>query len=142
MRKACIAGQMELSEYLASRCSMEFGGCRQCICKACLYWWSARCPHGDCWDDHRAKENPYDMAHPNNPPRTGWSNWKSDQAYWCRGGVFYPIYYCPHFVKYHGCQIKECLKCNVAVYQDGYIGCSIVDSVGCEVCYQEFVEGD
>ena len=45
-----------------------------------------------------------------------------------------------HFIKYQGCQVKECLKCNIAVYQDGYIDCSLVDTLGCTACYQEFEE--
>ena len=31
-------------------------------------------------------------------------------------------------------------KRNVAVYQDGYIDCSLVDTLGCTACYQEFEE--
>lgn len=60
-------------------------GCADCVCKTCLMWWSSRCPHGECYDEYRAKVIPYDKAHPNEPPRTTWSNWKTDQAYWCRG---------------------------------------------------------
>lgn len=28
----------------------------------------------------------------------------------------------------------------MAVYQDGYIDCSLVDTLGCEACYREFEE--
>ena len=28
----------------------------------------------------------------------------------------------------------------MAVYQDGYIACSLVDTLGCTECYKEFVE--
>lgn len=54
--------------------------------------------------------------------------------------VLVAVSYCPKFVKYKGCQVKECLKCNVAVYQDGYIACSLVDTLGCTECYKEFME--
>lgn len=112
--------------------------CNECICNKCLYRWSGRCPHGECYDHYRAENNPYDKAHPNMPPRTGWSSWKTDQAYWCRGGVFYPAEACEHFVSYEGLQVKECLKANISVFQDNYIQCSIIDSIGCEACYKEF----
>lgn len=32
----------------------------------------------------------------------------------------------------------ECLKAVVAVFQDGYIDCSLVDTLGCEACYKEW----
>lgn len=133
-------GQISISEYLSGISSLNIGGCTGCICENCLYYNSSRCPYGDCYDDYRAIENPYDKAHPDKPPRTGWSDWKTDQAYWCRGGVFYPVRYCEKFVKYKGCIIKECLKCNVAEFQDGYIDCSLVEGVGCEKCYEEWTE--
>ena len=28
----------------------------------------------------------------------------------------------------------------VSVFQDGYISCSLVDTLGCEACYREFEE--
>ena len=69
-----------------------------------------------------------------------WSNWNKpgEQAHWCRGGTFYPTYTCKHFVKYKGQQVKTCLKYNVSVFQDGYIECGLVDTLGCEKCYEEF----
>lgn len=33
------------------------------------------------------------------------------------------IPHCEHFVKHTGQQVKECLKANVSVFQDGYIQC-------------------
>jgi len=111
-------------------------GCGSCRCRSCMLWWSGRCPHGECYDDFRAKEQPYNEVHPNLPPRTGWSNWKQDQAYWCRGGVFYPQSSCEHYVPYEGSKVKSCLEANVQMFQDGYIQCSIVDSVGCAECYK------
>lgn len=134
-------GQMDLDQYLAARDGI-FPSCSSCVCRNCLYWWSGRCPYGECFDDHRAKAEPYDKAHPGKPPRTGWSNWNKpgEQAHWCRGGTCYPIYYCDKFVKYTGCHVKECLEALVRVFQDGYIDCSIIDSVGCEECYKRLEE--
>ena len=135
-------GQLTISDYLHARDNVRFKHCGQCVCRNCLYWWSGRCPYGGCWDTHRAEIDPYDKAHPGRPLRKWWSDWNKpgEQAHWCRGGTFYPVTYCPKFVKYKGCQVKECLKCNVAVYQDGYIACSLVDTLGCTECYKEFME--
>lgn len=95
--------QINIFEYMAKEYpKMSLNGCGNCICRHCLYWWSNRCPFGKCWDDHRAQVSPYDKAHPDGPQRTGWSNWKTDQAYWCRGGVCYPAYECEIYVKYTG----------------------------------------
>ena len=134
-------GQITLDDYLETRKKIEYGGCGNCVCRSCLYWWSERCPHGDCYDDLRALENPYDKAHPDKPPRTWWSDWNKpgEQAYWCRGGNNYPVYYCPNFVKYKGQQVKHCLYAAVGIFQDGYISCSLVDTVGCEQCYERWL---
>lgn len=51
------------------RDDVTFGGCGQCVCRNCLYWWSDRCPYGGCWDNHRAEIDPYDKAHPDKSPR-------------------------------------------------------------------------
>ena len=119
---------------------MTVFGCGSCICRICLLWWSNRCPYGGCWDEHRARINPYDQAHPDDPPRKEWSNWATDQAYWCRGGVFYPTDKCEHFIKYDeaATQVQDCLQAPVTKYQDGYIRCSLVESVGCEECYRQW----
>lgn len=116
--------------------------CGDCVCRNCLYWNSGRCPYGACYDDYRAKTDPYDKAHPNRrTSRTSWSDWNKpgEQAHWCRGGILYPVHYCKHFVKYQGCEIRDCLKSVIAVYQDGYMSCCIIDSEGCEKCYEEFL---
>ena len=136
-----MTGQITLKEYLESRHKI-FPTCGDCVCRNCLYWWSKRCPYGKCWDDYRAETDPYDAAHPEQPPRKWWSNWNKpgEQAHWCRGGNSYPVSYCPHFVKYEGQDIKDCLCAPVSVYQDGYIQCSIVDSIGCQECYRRFLE--
>lgn len=110
-------------------------GCRGCLCRECLFWWSGRCPHGGCFDDWRAANKPYDKSHPNDPPRKGWSKWKTDQAYWCRGGITYPTNLCCYYVEYKRHKVKQCLGANISVFQDGFISCSIIDSVGCRECY-------
>lgn len=131
--------QITLNEYLSREYpDMRWGGCGNCICRHCLYRWSLRCPFGGCYDDGRAVKNPYDKAHPKEPPRTGWSDWRTDQAYWCRGGVRYPSYECDSYVKYTGQRVEECLDTNVQVFQDGYILCCLVDTVGCKRCYEEW----
>lgn len=113
-----------------------------CICERCLYHHSSRCPHGSCYDDLRAKINPYDKAHPDKPPRKSWSNWKEDQAYWCRGGMFYQEYECDSFVEYDRSKlvVRDCLDAVIGIFQDGYISCSIIDSVGCEECMKRLEE--
>lgn len=134
-----MIGQITLEEYLQSRRKM-FPTCGDCVCYSCLYWWSERCPYGECWDDYRAEADPYDAAHPDQPPRKWWLNWNKpgEQEHWCRGGNLYPVSYCPHFVKYQGQIVKHCLFANVSVFQDGYIGCSIVNSIGCQEYYRRF----
>lgn len=132
-----LNGQISIDEYISTKYS-SFPGCSQCVCRSCLYWWSGRCPYGSCYDDRRAKEEPYDKEHPDRTPRTTWSNWSKpgEQAHWCRGGVSYPVSYCEKFVKYEGCEIQECVDCNITVFQDGYISCSIKTAMGCEACIE------
>ena len=125
---------------LFERPKASLAGCSKCICENCLYWWSNRCPYGGCMDDFRVHQEPYDKAHPNDPPRTTWSNWQTDQAYWCRGGVFYPAQYCVHYQQYEGQSVKTCLMQNVSIFQDGYILCELVDTIGCEMCFKIFEE--
>lgn len=130
-----VNGQITMKDYISTRYG-RFPSCSSCVCNSCLYWWSSRCTYGSCYDDLRAKENPYDKAHPGEPPRTLWSNWNKpgEQAHWCRGGAFYPEHYCEEFAKYQGSTIEECVYCNIQVFQDGYISCSIKDSIGCDAC--------
>lgn len=47
--------QVTMSEYLKTRYG-SFPHCGSCVCQKCLYWWSGRCPEGECYDDKRAKE--------------------------------------------------------------------------------------
>lgn len=134
-----MKGQITLSQYIHDR-DTTFKDCGQCICRSCLYWWSSRCPYGGCWDDRRAEVEPYDAAHAGEPPRTQWSDWNKpgEQAHWCRGGRLYPVHYCPEFVKYKGQQVRYCLDSAVSVFQDGYIQCSLIDTIGCQACYDIF----
>lgn len=131
-----VAGQITLDDLLNRKKSIF--SCKDCVCEKCLYRCSDRCPHGRCYDDLRARKNPYDKAHPDKPPRTAWSNWNKpgEQAHWCRGGIFYPVSYCKDFVKYQGLTVEECVECNICVFQDGYISCSQKDSIGCEACIE------
>ena len=119
--------------------SLCVAGCGTCICRNCMLWWSSRCPYGECYDSHRAEVEPYDQAHPNEPPRKSWTNWKTDQAFWCRGGTTYPVSQCPNFVQYQKPQVKSCLKSNIQEWADGYIQCSLIDNFSCEACYNEFM---
>lgn len=102
-------------------------------------WWSDRCTYGRCYDDHRASVIPFP-----GPERRSWSDWNrpGEQAHWCRGGAFYPVMSCEHWVEYQRDKavVRSCLDANVVVYQDGYIQCSIIESVGCEECYRRFEE--
>lgn len=134
--------QITINEFMENLTHQLSLLCADCICNDCLYMWSGRCPYGDCYDDKRAADDPYDAAHPDQKPRTQWSDWNKpeEQAHWCRGGSFYTTSYCEHFVKFTESAVKECLDCNVTVFQDGYISCSLVDSVGCEECYKRFEE--
>lgn len=123
--------QLSLFEFASTTCA-------DCICQDCLLWWSGRCPYGGCYDNLRATQNPYDAAHPNQQPRKGWTTWKTDQAHWCRGGIFYPQRVCPDYVQYKGSIVQSCLLANVQIFQDGYINCSLLDTMGCEECYRQF----
>ncbi len=120
--------------------------CYKCLCRNCLLWWSNRCPYGGCYDEHRAKVNPYDAAHPNDPPRKLWTEWNKpgEQAPWCRGGTTYPTASCEYHIPYDDSQTKvqSCLLANVTIFQDGYISCSIIDSIGCQECYERFEAKD
>lgn len=120
--------------------SVSVCGCGDCLCRDCLFWWSGRCPYGGCYDDHRAEVLPYDKEHPDKPARTGWSNWRKDQAYWCRGGATYPQYVCEHYRRYQGSIVMGCLKANVQKFQDGFMRCGCGDNFDCEKCYAEFME--
>lgn len=115
------------------------GHCSECVCDSCLYWWSLRCPHGRCFDDYRATKEPYP-----GPVRKQWTDWDKpgEQAHWCRGGAFYPVRQCDHYISYQRDEaiVRTCLEANVVVFQDGYIWCSIIDCVGCEECYRRFEE--
>ena len=133
-----MEGQINFEDYLKSK--NEISRSRsQCICRKCMLWWSSRCPYGECYDDKRAVEEPYDEGHPNESPRTGWSNWNhpGEQAHWCRGGSLYPASYCEKFIKYAGSVVEDCVRSSVQIFQDGFVSCSLKDSIGCDACIAE-----
>lgn len=132
-----IQGQITFDDFLNQKKPI-LSHCGQCVCRSCLYWWSSRCSYGDCYDDRRAEENPYDKAHPGKAPRTAWSNWNKpgEQAHWCRGGNSYPVRYCESFVKYKGSTIEDCVAALIIIFQDGYISCSTKENIGCEACME------
>lgn len=110
-----------------------------CACRYCLYWWSSRCPYGECYDDHRAVADPYTDHY---PERHSWSDSHNpgEQAHWCRGSAFYPADDCPEFVQYTGQNIETCYRSNIQVFQDGYRICSSMVKGSCEKCLQEMAE--
>lgn len=112
--------------------------CSECICERCLYRWSGRCPFGECFDDLRAKMRSYIDAH-DGEIRNGWSHWNrpGEQDHWCRGGVFYPVDVCYRFREYEGQNVHFCFGAMVSVFQDGYINCSLVDTIGCTECIKQ-----
>lgn len=134
-------GQITIGSYIEHQDEHGELTCSTCLCEKCLYHQSSRCPFGECWDDRRASIKPYDAVHPGSQ-RKEWSNWERDQAFWCRGGAFFPTHLCPHYVKYEkeGHIVADCLMAVVSKYQDGYVQCSIVDTVGCEECYRRWEE--
>ena len=123
---------------------VSIAGCSACICRDCMLWWSDRCPYGGCWDDERAKIRPYDADHPGKGPRTWWTDWEKpgEQAHWCRGGIFYPATMCANYRQYSRPRVKACLKQNIQQWDDGYIQCGLVQTIGCERCYEEFMGRD
>lgn len=135
-------GQITLDEWMENKERPHTGDCTECYCQSCLYRWSSRCPYGYCWDDHRGKVKPFNKLFPDQSPRTGWSNWNKpgEQAHWCRGGVFYPEHKCEHYVKYEGQTVEDCVNANVSIFQDGYMICTLKDTIGCDACIAE-IEG-
>ena len=119
---------------------MSLGGCSGCVCFTCLWHWSSRCPHGGCYDDWRARNDPW-----KGPVRESWSAWDKpgEQEHWCRGGVFFPADQCDRYVRYDydSTRCRTCLGCNVLEFQDGYVLCSMIDNLGgCEACMKIFEE--
>lgn len=131
-----MQGQISLNEWQEKIHQTYSWTCRDCICKRCLYWWSSRCPYGGCYDDLRAKEHPYDKAHPGEATRNAWSNWNKpgEQAHWCRGGTFYITTQCDHYVRYQGQTVEHCVYETISIFQDGYIGCGTKERIGCDAC--------
>lgn len=51
---------------------------------------------------------------------------------------------CPeglHYEEYTGSAVRQCLCATIEVFQDGYIHCPILDSIGCEKCTEDFGDG-
>lgn len=51
---------------------------------------------------------------------------------------------CPdglHYEEYIGSTVRQCLCATIEVFQDGYIHCPILDSIGCEQCMKDFGDG-
>lgn len=111
--------------------------CRDCICRKCLMWWSGRCPYGTCYDDHRAVNYPWDKAHPNEPLRTEWSEWRTQQQWWCRGGTTYPAKHCEHYVEYEDSKVHSCFGAAVEVFQDGFMRCGYGENPDCTRCFEQ-----
>ncbi len=119
---------------------LELAGCGDCICRSCLYPKSSRhCPKcdGSCYDDWRAKHNPYPYG-----TRKSWTDWNEpgEQEHWCRGGAFYKAHYCDQYVPYDDDRTTwaPCLSASIATFQDGYQWCPLLEPVGCEWCYEVF----
>ncbi len=36
--------------------------------------------------------------------------------------------------------MKDCLRANVQIFQDGYMKCGLGEFVDCETCYKQFME--
>lgn len=137
-RVKLVEGQITFEEILNP--PLVLAGCGSCVCKSCLYHCSSRCPYGHCYDDLRAKKDPFNKAHPEQAPRKLWSDWNKlgEQAHWCRGGIFYPTHSCDGYVMYEGSEVEECVGALIVIYQDGYISCSLKESMGCEACVERY----
>ena len=51
---------------------------------------------------------------------------------------------CPEgmsYIEYTGSLVKQCIYATTEVYQDGYIHCPVLDSIGCKVCMERFGDG-
>lgn len=71
-----------------------------------------------------------------------------EQKVWRCGKCLYYISHrcrnnkeCPDqldYIRHTGYQVRQCLFATTAVYQDGYIHCPILESYGCEWCFERF----
>ena len=48
--------------------------------------------------------------------------------------LFYPERKCEHYVEYTGCTIEDCIAAPIQLFQDGFLICTLKDSIGCEAC--------
>ena len=46
------------------------------------------------------------------------------------------------FVEYTGSKVKQCILATVEIYQDGYMHCPIINSLGCDYCYRRMEDED
>lgn len=114
--------------------SYHYKSCDDCICRYCLMWWKGDgCPYGTCYDDYRARTDPYINHH---PARYLWSRSHElgEQEHWCRGGSLYPSEECEHFIQYEGQKIEQCHRASVQVFQDGSRVCCMMVNGTCEKC--------
>ena len=120
------------SDYDPSLC-----GCGDCSCTTCLLYQSQRCTHGECWDDWRAKNEPWPGRE-----RRAWTNWAlpGEQAHWCRGGIFYGQRKCPDWIEYQREKtvVRVCFGECITQFQDGYIMCGLINLQGCEKCMEMY----
>ena len=45
---------------------------------------------------------------------------------------------CKDFVRYEGSVVKSCFMQNIQVFQDGFIRCGLVDTMGCMECMKRW----
>jgi hypothetical protein len=45
------------------------------------------------------------------------------------------------YIEYTGSTVRQCLEATTEIYQDGYIHCPIIDSIGCVECEKRFGDG-
>ena len=110
--------------------------CTDCLCRYCLRFWQSHCPYGECYDDYRAKTDPYTAHKPERHTWTG-SHDPGEQEHWSRGGALYPASECECYIEYEGSHIEECVKANIQVFQDSFRTCSMMINGSCEMCLQE-----
>ena len=111
--------------------------CDGCLCQYCLYFWSWRCPFGQCRDDWRAIHDPR-----KGEIRKTWSDWNLplEQEHYCRGGFFVPAEECECFVQYEGQKIEQCHAAMARVFQDNFRVCSMMQNGSCENCLRELTQ--
>lgn len=113
-------------------------GCGDCICQKCCRKDSGSCPYGECYDDYRSLMNPRTDRLGAAAERHGRPYYDEVKHRWCIFGVFFPAEQCAEFIPKDGTYITQCLTTLVTHYPDGVQFCPIVNSVGCQFCYERF----